>query len=73
MSLTTTRNGVLAGEFDGLLAAVGKEDLVFILEDDADGLPRPLLVIDDKEDGLRGRALRRAGTHAGDDSRLPSA
>jgi len=49
---------VLAGEFDGALAVVGEDQIVILLEDDAQGLPRALLVIDDEEGGFFPRGLR---------------
>ena len=50
-------NLVLLGQLDGAAAVVGHEQIVFILEDDAQRLPRPLLIIDDEKRAF----LRRAG------------
>ncbi len=61
MSSTATWTGSARAMLMRLRAAAGDDHVVLVLEDDAQGLPRPLLVIDDEQRQLsrRGAAARR--------------
>ena len=51
---------VVAGQFEGARAVAGDEQIIIFLENDAQGLPRPFLVIHDEEGWAR-----RVGQGAG--------